>query len=1049
MKNRLLWLALFCPLALSAQQILDIGIFNNPVSSDKLEIRIKPTQNVNNGLYSAGVFTVRFLSSYGVTLSAPAALNNPLFRYTLAKQGTDATYSYYSFSFVQPFNASWNSGVEYPIAILQINPGCGSGDGSFELINNAWTAANNANVYQELDGIEAQNIIYQSTAVAPLGVGMIDITPPNITCTTDKTVGASLNGCTYTNFGSGWEAIGNDNCPGFTIQYILSGATIDTLYTLDDAVFNKGLTSLNVTITDGAGLTASCSFTVTVNDTQAPSITPPAPQTVSANIASCSASGVLLTTPVFSDNCPGAQVSNNAPLTFPKGNTLVTWTVTDAAGLTATATQTVTVQSSLAATGLNLSSPVICSADTTNLSFTLSGGIKPYTVVYSANGIPDTVKAYVSNKLIPVFPAVSTRYRLLSITDSIGCAIAPVLLTDSLTARPKPTLSSLVPSEIQVCQGTAVSFTANGLLPNDSTTFNYTLTPGGTGVQTGISTAAGTFTFNPATNPLGMYGMSIQSITVNGCTSLFSTGNAGTYTVTPFPSLAGITPSSEIVCLGTSVYFQANGLPPDVQSTFQYTLNGVPGTITVLSNSTGTAKFLEAIYLEGTYILVITSVSVAGCSISTSLSAQFSVDPFQAMCGFTVAGRLATETNKGVEEAKVTIAGVSVSVPFSFIDFTDTSGRYSFINTIPLAANYVINPFKNDNPLNGVTTFDLVLISKHILGTLPLDSPYKMIAADANKSNSITTFDIVEFRKLILGIYLNLPNNTSWRFVDKAYIFPNQNNPFVPQFPDNIAEPNLQMSLLNEDFVALKVGDVNGTVVLNAQDVPTDRTQPETVRMDIQGVSWTGHSEQVQAGEIFELSFKPAAPLAGYQFTLEHTDLEVLDIQTSAGMGPDHFGIFRDAVTASFVSADPTQTGAFTIRFRALVSGSIHEMLSLSSRITSAEAYSAGAEMRRLDLKLRFVGETSAHTSFKLYQNQPNPFSGQTQIPFYLPVADVVRLSIYDALGVLIYSRENSFEAGRNAFDLDGRVLSGMGVLYYKVESSAGIAVRQMVRSGG
>ncbi|MBK7937144.1 MAG: hypothetical protein IPJ82_08605 [Lewinellaceae bacterium] len=95
-----------------------------------------------------------------------------------------------------------------------------------------------------------------------------------------------------------------------------------------------------------------------------------------------------------------------------------------------------------------------------------------------------------------------------------------------------------------------------------------------------------------------------------------------------------------------------------------------------------------------------------------------------------------------------------------------------------------MTPTKDDNPLNGVSTYDLVLISKHILGLEPLNSPYKMIAADANKSNSITTFDIVEIRKLILGIYNELPNNTSWRFVDKDYVFPQPTNPFATTFPE-------------------------------------------------------------------------------------------------------------------------------------------------------------------------------------------------------------------------------------------------------------------------
>jgi hypothetical protein len=94
---------------------------------------------------------------------------------------------------------------------------------------------------------------------------------------------------------------------------------------------------------------------------------------------------------------------------------------------------------------------------------------------------------------------------------------------------------------------------------------------------------------------------------------------------------------------------------------------------------------------------------------------------------------------------------------------------------------------KDNDPLNGVSTFDLVLINKHILGLEPLNTPYKMIAADANNSRSITTFDIVELRKLILGIYTELPNNTSWRFVDRAYQFPNLQNPFQTLFPETKA----------------------------------------------------------------------------------------------------------------------------------------------------------------------------------------------------------------------------------------------------------------------
>ena len=83
---------------------------------------------------------------------------------------------------------------------------------------------------------------------------------------------------------------------------------------------------------------------------------------------------------------------------------------------------------------------------------------------------------------------------------------------------------------------------------------------------------------------------------------------------------------------------------------------------------------------------------------------------------------------------------------------TGTNGQYVF--TGMAYGDYDVTPEKDINYLNGVTTFDLVLISQHILGTNLFDSPYKWIAADANKSNSITTLDIVKLRALILHLSL-------------------------------------------------------------------------------------------------------------------------------------------------------------------------------------------------------------------------------------------------------------------------------------------------------
>ncbi|MBK6425846.1 MAG: HYR domain-containing protein [Blastocatellia bacterium] len=99
------------------------------------------------------------------------------------------------------------------------------------------------------------------------------------------------------------------------------------------STFPIGTTTVNCSTTAGP----SCSFTVTVNDTQPPTITCPANITVGNATGQCSAV-VNYTTPAATDNCPGATAAcvPASGSTFPVGTTTVTCTTTDASMNTAT-----------------------------------------------------------------------------------------------------------------------------------------------------------------------------------------------------------------------------------------------------------------------------------------------------------------------------------------------------------------------------------------------------------------------------------------------------------------------------------------------------------------------------------------------------------------------------------------------------------------------------------------------------------------------------------------------------------------------------------------
>jgi hypothetical protein len=406
-----------------------------------------------------------------------------------------------------------------------------------------------------------------------------------------------------------------------------------------------------------------------------------------------------------------------------------------------------------------------------------------------------------------------------------------------------------------------------------------------------------------------------------------------------------------------------------------------------------------------------------------------------------VAGVLATEATNGVEEGNVEIVGSGNGIPsFTFTTMTGANGNYNF-NAIPLSSNSTVTPTKDDNPLNGVSTYDLVLISKHILGIESLSSPYKMIAADANKSGSITTFDIVEIRKLILGIYNELPNNTSWRFVDKSYSFPNINNPFQAPFAEVKSISNILSNKFNEDFVSVKVGDVNGNAIANSAMSSEDRSAG-TLLFDVE-------DRAVTVGETFTVSLNAAEQVSGYQFTMNHPGLEVVDITPGANMTAGNFGVFADAITTSF---DGANQGAFAVTFRAVNGGQLSDLLSVSSRITKAEAYSASAKATadKLDVAFRFnngATSTVSGVGFELYQNQPNPFVNKTFIGFHLPEATTATLSIFDEAGRMVYNQKGAFAKGYNTIAIDKALLSTVGMLYYKLETATDSATKKMIQT--
>ena len=166
-----------------------------------------------------------------------------------------------------------------------------------------------------------------------------DTQPPTITCPANITRSNDPNQCgAVVNYP---PPTVSDNCPGVGAPVCIPAS---------GSFFPVGTTTVTCTVADASPNSpdSTCTFTITVNDTQPPQITCPANVTAVTDQNVCpspACTAVTYSNPVASDDCPGVVVVCNPPSggCFPVGVTTVTCTATDTSGNTATCSFTVTV----------------------------------------------------------------------------------------------------------------------------------------------------------------------------------------------------------------------------------------------------------------------------------------------------------------------------------------------------------------------------------------------------------------------------------------------------------------------------------------------------------------------------------------------------------------------------------------------------------------------------------------------------------------------------------------------------------------------------------
>gem|GEM_PF-3020839 len=407
--------------------------------------------------------------------------------------------------------------------------------------------------------------------------------------------------------------------------------------------------------------------------------------------------------------------------------------------------------------------------------------------------------------------------------------------------------------------------------------------------------------------------------------------------------------------------------------------------------------------------------------------------------GLSVAGRITTEEQAMVKGIKVSLADPSNTMWAE----SDETGNFMIDNVLPMG-DYQLKPQKNDEWQNGISTIDLVMIQRHILNAAKLNSPYKLIAADANNDQKISASDLVALRKLILGLETEINGNTSWRFVPKTFLFADPSQPWP--FAEVVELNDIDVNLMNNDFIAIKTGDVNGTV-------------SNTISQKAADTRTRNYADIVFKDQYFEAGRYVNVPV-----TLDHNG-SFTAIQTGLKIDTRHLefaGIMDESIVLpkesyrydlstgmlyiAHLESSPLnlRPGAvlFILQFKTLESGKLSKALSLDA--TVFENFLVDENIAPVYLNARMSDDLEALT---VNQNTPNPFAEYTEVKYFIADDGMVEITIYDNAGIKIFNQVRHCNAGVNQLRIDREQLGDKrGVFFLHIATGERKEIKKLLR---
>lgn len=862
-----------------------------------------------------------------------------------------------------------------------------------------------------------------NTASCTTTITVVDNVPPTPVCDYSIQVDLSVFGSAVV-YASSFDSGSHDNCGVESIEVSRDGINFDNFVSFNCTDIENSPISITLRITDEAGNYNECTVNTTVDDKLNPAIACPSDVYIACWEDPTDLN--VVGAPIVDDNCMVdtfyySDIENLNECN--EGSITRTWTVIDHAGNQASCIQTIYLEDN---TPLIVIFPddYVTALCVSEVDTSISGA--PYFV----NADCENISQIYTDELVAFSPSCYRILRTWSVYE--WCTYDPnsgtnegfwtdvqVIDVEDFSA---PELTCLPDTTIDLfaadCSGVFITLEApiaTDCNPGVSISNNspYASNSGADasgfyppGTHTIVYTATdGCGNFTACSQIVNIIDAKAPTVICNGGINI-NIGQNGQVEITPaMLDLGSYDNCSEIENLQFTV-------SPNIFTCDDLGVQNVSLTVIDEAGNSATCNTIVTIQDNGT-----------GCS-----------DPVAMISGVI-------ENENGVP---VQLVDIELSGGAQDFVSNDETGYFEF-SDVPLNENYEIRPIKDIDYMNGVSTFDLVFMQRHILGIQPISSPFRMIAADVNASGSISTFDLVKLRRLILQLDTAFIENTSWRFVDAAHVFPNPSNPFLSSFPESITVNNLEGDLMDADFVAIKIGDVNG----NANPAEFDSPEHGTARAD-KDLQLSTHTLDFEADEMLEVPIyaQDIQDILGFQMTINFAaeTLEYMDVDAGSleNLQADHFnlnrveeGLIAMSWTKGLLEDLEEEEAIFVLKFRAKEGGNLQKVLNIDAKWLSAEAYSS--EMQILGINFEFYNQIEAEKEqFMLYKNYPNPVIEQTTVPMYLPESMHVTITIVDAAGRITKEMEQNYDAGLQKIIFTRSDFGTAGVYFLKVELQDG-----------